>query len=114
MAQLPKPPRSFQRFVQRFPELGQAWELLAQGGKSAGPLDDRTQRLVKLGIAIGALREGAVHSAARKGLASGLSLEELEQVVALSASTIGLPAAVAAFTWVHDVAGDDEGEVGEA
>jgi len=33
----------------------------------------------------------------------GISIEELEQVVALAAGTMGMPATVAAFTWVRDV-----------
>lgn len=28
--------------------------------------------------------------------------EELEQVVALAAGTLGMPATVAAFTWIND------------
>jgi alkylhydroperoxidase/carboxymuconolactone decarboxylase family protein YurZ len=33
----------------------------------------------------------------------GISVEEIEQVVALAAGTLGMPATVAAFTWVRDV-----------
>jgi alkylhydroperoxidase/carboxymuconolactone decarboxylase family protein YurZ len=58
--------------------------------------------LVKLGIAIGAMREGAVHSSVRKARAAGASAAEMQQVLALAATTIGFPATVAAFTWVRD------------
>ena len=98
-----KAPKAFTEFVERFPELGEAWDLLRKG-ESAGPLDEKTLRLVKLGIAIGAQRSGSVSSGVRKGLAKGLTLEEIEQVVACGASTLGLPATVAAFGWVRDVA----------
>lgn len=98
-----RPPKTYQEFVSRFPAIGQGWELLREGAEEAGPLDEKTLRLVKLGIAVGALREGAVHSAARRALDAGVSPQALEQVVALSASTIGLPSAVAAFTWVRDL-----------
>lgn len=98
----PRPPRTFHEFVSRFPALGEAWDLLHDAG-AAGPLDERTQRLVKLAVSVGALREGAVHSAVRKCIASGCAREEVEQVLALSASTIGLPATVATYTWVRDV-----------
>ena len=101
-AELPPPPDTYQRFVARFPKLGEAWGLLAEGGQE-GSLSERERRLVKLALAIGAAREGAVHSAARKAPAGGISRAELEQVVALAASTIGLPATVAAWTWVQDV-----------
>ena len=90
----PRPPKMHQEFVNRFPKLQEAWESIAEAGKE-GPLDERTARLVKLGIAIGALREGAVHASVRKGLSLGISKEEIEQVVALAAGTIGLPATAA-------------------
>ncbi len=98
------PPKMYQRFVRRYPKLSQAWDLMAEQGQE-GPLDGKTVRLVKLGIAIGAMREGAVHSNVRKGEAIGITTEEMEQVVALAASTLGLPATVAAFSWLQDVLG---------
>jgi alkylhydroperoxidase/carboxymuconolactone decarboxylase family protein YurZ len=98
-----KPPALHQQFVRRFPHLGEAWDLVNEQGAD-GPLDARTQRLLKLAIAIGALREGAVHSGVRKAQDVGASLAEMEQVVALAASTIGLPAAVAAWSWVKEEA----------
>jgi 4-carboxymuconolactone decarboxylase len=101
MNPLPKPPDAYLDFTKRFPKLGKAWEQLGDAGRE-GPLDDKTARLVKLGIAIGCLREGAVHSAARKALAAGAKSEELEQVIALAASTIGLPSTVAVYTWILD------------
>lgn len=96
------PPRAYRDFVQRFPQLGAAWDLINEAG-SDGPLDERTCRLIKLGITIGALREGAVHSSARKALGMGITAAELEQVVALAAGTLGLPSTVAAHTWVKEV-----------
>jgi 4-carboxymuconolactone decarboxylase len=100
---LSKPPALHQQFVKRFPHLGEAWDLVNEEG-SAGPLDAKTQRLLKLAIAIGAMREGAVHSGVRKARDVGATLAEMEQVVALAASTIGLPAAVAAWSWVKEEA----------
>ena len=69
-----------------------------------GPLDARTQRLVKLAIAVGAQRESAVHSAVRKALDEGVSLAEMEQLVPLAAPTIGFPASVAAWSWITETA----------
>ena len=97
-----RPPAAHQAFVSRFPRIGQAWDLVSEEG-AAGPLDAKTQRLLKLAIAIGALREGAVHSGVRKARDAGASTEEIEQVVALAASTTGFPSAVAAWSWVRDV-----------
>ena len=70
MTELPKPPSTHTEFVECYPELGRAWELMAEGGKN-GPLDDDTARLVKLGVAIGAMREGSVHASVRKATAQG-------------------------------------------
>jgi alkylhydroperoxidase/carboxymuconolactone decarboxylase family protein YurZ len=101
MSTVPKPPETYQAFVKRYPKIGQAWESIAQAGKE-GPLDEKTLRLIKLGIALGALREGAVHANVRKALAAGISRDEIEQVIALAAGTLGLPATVAVFSWVQD------------
>ncbi|MBM4016572.1 MAG: carboxymuconolactone decarboxylase family protein [Planctomycetes bacterium] len=99
---LKKAPPAYQLFVKRFPGLGRAWEQLGDAGAAAGPLDARTQRLIKLALAIGSRQEGAVHSGVRKALAAGATAAELEQVVALAASLIGLPATVAAFCQVRE------------
>ena len=97
-------PAAHSRFVARFTRLGRAWDLVNEEG-GAGPLDAKTRRLLKLGVAIGALREGAVHSGVRKACDAGASLAEMEQVVALAASTIGFPASVAVWNWVREEAG---------
>ena len=99
-----KPPRTYERFVERYPKLGEAWTAIREA-EAQGPLDGRVARLVKLAIAIGALKEGAVHSAARKALAAGITRAEVEQVVALAAATIGLPSTVAVDTWVQEILG---------
>jgi alkylhydroperoxidase/carboxymuconolactone decarboxylase family protein YurZ len=96
-----RPPARHRAFVRRFPHLGEAWDLVNEEG-AAGPLDAKTQRLLKLAVAIGAMREGAVHSGVRKARDAGATTAEMEQVVALAASTIGLPAAVAAWSWLRD------------
>jgi len=98
-----QPPAAYQEFVRRFPRLGRAWEL-ANVEAGDGPLDERTQRLVKLAIAIGAQRQSAVHSAVRKARDAGMSLAEMEQVVPLAASTIGFPASVAVWSWIRETA----------
>jgi len=102
MAKAPKPPRTYVEFVRRFPKLEVAWRAMNEA-EQEGPLDERTQRLVKLGISIGAMREGAVHSNVRKALALGITPEEIMQVVALAASNLGMPSTVAIYSWIRDV-----------
>ncbi len=97
-----KPPRTFDEFSTTFPKLREAWDLLGEAA-GEGPLDEKTQRLVKLAIAIGAMREGAVHSSVRKGRAKGVTDAEMNQVVALAASVIGMPSAVAVWTWIREI-----------
>ncbi len=104
MATTPQPPETYQQFVTRYPKIAQAWESIAVAGRE-GPLDEKTVRLIKLGIALGAMREGAVHANVRKALALGISPLEIEQVLALTAGTLGLPAAVAVYSWVQDTMG---------
>lgn len=98
----PKPPPNHLRFVKRYPLLGEAWELIGRAGRE-GPLDEKSVRLIKLAVAMGAMREGAVHSNVRRALAEGLNREEVEQVLALAAGTLGMSATAAVFTWVGDI-----------
>lgn len=109
MSEPSRPPATHQAFVRRFPRIGRAWDLVNEEG-ATGSLDAKTQRLLKLAIAIGAMREGAVHSGVRKARDAGASAEEIEQVVALAASTIGFPSAVAAWSWVRDVRDGESAE----
>ena len=103
---LPKPPKRYREFTKRYPGLASAWESINEAG-AQGPLDARTRRLVKLAVSMGAMREGAVRSGVRKGIAEGLSVAEIEQVIALATGTIGLPAAVACWSWVASAREDD-------
>jgi 4-carboxymuconolactone decarboxylase len=108
MAKLPKPPRRYVEFVSRYPKLDVAWRAINDAGQE-GPLDERVQRLAKLALAIGAMREGAVHSNVRKALTIGITREEIEQVVALAAGTLGMPSTVAVFSWVTDELAKERG-----
>jgi alkylhydroperoxidase/carboxymuconolactone decarboxylase family protein YurZ len=70
---------------------------------AAGPLDEKTRALVKLGIALGSQQEGAVHAHVRKSLEAGASADEIRHVALLSIPTLGFPATMAALTWIEDV-----------
>lgn len=102
MSENKRPPKAYRSFIDTYPKLGEAWER-ARAQESDGPLDEASRRLVKVAIAVGAMRQGAVHSSVRKALAAGVKEEEILQVVALAATTLGFPSAVAVFTWVRDV-----------
>jgi len=98
---LPKAPKRYRNFVKRYPGLARAWDSINEAG-SDGPLDRRTQRLVKMAAAMGAMREGAVRSGARKAAAEGIPLAEIEQLIPLVAGIVGLPSSVACWGWVRD------------
>jgi alkylhydroperoxidase/carboxymuconolactone decarboxylase family protein YurZ len=99
---MPKPSTAGEQIRTRHPEIWQAFINLAQACHNAGPLDEKTRRLVKLAIAVGAGTEGGTHSALRHAAEAGVSAEEMEHVVLLSITTIGLPAAGRALTWIQD------------
>ena len=97
MRKLPQP---FEDVGRQHPKVFQAYEALAAAAHEAGPLDQRTRRLVKLAIAIGARLEGAVRSHTWQAKEAGISEAEIDHVVLLALTTIGLPSMVAARTWV--------------
>jgi alkylhydroperoxidase/carboxymuconolactone decarboxylase family protein YurZ len=96
-------PPSVSDFRKKHPEVWDAFAALGAKIHAAGPLEEKTRRLVKLGLAIGHRHEGAVHSATRQALAANASHEELFHVAILSVTTIGWPSAYAAMTWISDV-----------
>lgn len=95
----PRAPKTYDAFVREFPKLGEAWEAM-RAAEEGGPFGERAMRLLKLAVAIGSGKEGPVHSAVRKARSAGCSDAEIRHVVALAASTIGLPPAVAAYSWI--------------
>lgn len=101
-AKTAKPPKVYDEYVARFPALSKAWEDMGAAAREDGTLDDRECRLVKLGLSIGAQRQGAVQAAVRQARAAGVTVEEIEQTAALAATTIGVPASVAAWSWIRD------------
>jgi alkylhydroperoxidase/carboxymuconolactone decarboxylase family protein YurZ len=98
-----KPPKRFQQFQKKYKKVSDAYERLGTAVHGAGPLDEKTRALVKLGISSGARLEGAVHSHVRKALDAGATPEEMRHVALLALPTIGLPSMMAAMSWIDDV-----------
>jgi alkylhydroperoxidase/carboxymuconolactone decarboxylase family protein YurZ len=96
-------PKRFKKFKNDFPKVASAYEALGDAVHGAGPLDEKTRALVKLGISAGARLEGGFHSHVRKALDSGVSKEEMVHAVLLALPTIGLPSMMAALSWIDDV-----------
>jgi alkylhydroperoxidase/carboxymuconolactone decarboxylase family protein YurZ len=91
------------------PELWRAFQALGAETGRAGPLSEREQRLVNVALALGGDSEGATHSHARRGVADGLSPQELEHVAFLAITTLGWPQAIRGLTWIRDVTRNGKG-----
>src|SRR5512132_170397 len=98
-----KLPSAYRRFAEAHPKLTAAYEQLSQATLTEGPLDRKTAELVKIGIALGARLEGAVHSHVRRAREAGASADELRHAVRLALTTVGFPTMMAALGWVEDV-----------
>jgi 4-carboxymuconolactone decarboxylase len=96
-------PNVYLRFRGDYPQVATALDGLAEAVDKTGPLDERTARLVKLALAVGALAEGAVRSNVRKALSAGASAEEVRQVGVMAITTCGFPAAIAGIGWIDEV-----------
>lgn len=97
-----KLPGTFKRFARRFPELVEAHERADRAAKAAGPLDEKTCALVKIGICVGAGLESALRAHVRRARQAGAGEEEIEQAIAQAMTTCGFPRTVAAWSWAHE------------
>ena len=100
-------PDVYTDFRENYPDVAQALDALGAATGAAGPLEKRTQRLVKLGIAIGGLAEGAVRSNTRRALELGIPAEELRHVALLAITTASFPTAIAGLSWIEEVLGTE-------
>ena len=96
-------PKIYEKFTDAYPELMNRYQELGKACRKAGPLEEKNQDLIKLGIAIGFNSKGAVMSSVRKALASGASDAEIRQTVLLGLTTTGFPNMIAAMGWVMEV-----------
>ena len=96
-------PEIYREFQERYPEVSRAYDALASTCHEWGPLDAKTRRLVKLGIAIGLVSDGAVRSHARRALDEGVSPDELRHAVLMTVTTAGYPTMIATMKWVEEV-----------
>ena len=95
-------PRSVTKFAGDYPEVWQTFNQLGDQCHQAGPLDERSRRLVKVGLAVGAGLEGATRSAVRRAIEAGIAADEIRHVIVLSMTTLGFPEAIRAMTWVDE------------
>ena len=73
-------PKAVNQFRKSHPNVWKAFNELGDRCHEGGPLDEKTRRLVKLALAIGAGLEGATHSAVRNARKSGIAPKELSLI----------------------------------
>ncbi|WDP90672.1 MAG: carboxymuconolactone decarboxylase family protein [Desulfobacter sp.] len=96
-------PEKYKTFSSDYPEIFKAYKEMGTLIRESGPLDEKSQNLVKLGIAVGANSRGGVMSHTRKALDSGATKEEIKHAVLLALSTTGFPNMIAAMYWADEV-----------
>lgn len=96
-------PSVYVRFREQYPGVTTALDGLGEAIDGAGPLDARTVRLVKLGLAVGSASQGDVRSNTRKALAAGVSPDEIRHTALLAITSCGFPAAIAGLGWIDEV-----------
>ena len=101
-------PKVYQNFQKNYPDVFKDYKQLGISTRAAGPLDEKTQNLVKLGISVGVNSRGGVMSSARKALTAGASAKEIEHAVLLGMPTTGFPNTIAALSWVQEVLDEAE------
>ncbi len=99
-------PEPYRRFQQKYPAIFSAYAALGATIHSESSLSERERALIKLGMAVGAQHEGALHAHVRKALDSGVAPDDIRQVVLLAIPSLGFPAMMAAMTWVEDILGE--------
>jgi 4-carboxymuconolactone decarboxylase len=98
-----KLPSAYRRFAAEQPTITAAYEALGEACLGEGPLDRRQAELVKIGIAVGARLEGAMHAHVRRALDAGAKPEEIRHAVRLALTTVGFPTMMTALAWANDV-----------
>lgn len=97
-----KLPSAYQRFAAEYPRIMQAYEALGDATLD-GPLARKTAELVKLGIAVGARLEGAVHAHVRRARDAGANPDEIRHTIRLALTTVGFPTMMSALSWANDI-----------
>ncbi len=98
-----KLPSAYRTFARENPRMIQAYEALSEASLTGGPLDRQTAALVKLGIAVGARLESAVHAHVRRAVEAGCSPDAIRHAIRLAVTTVGFSTMMTALSWADDV-----------
>ncbi|MDJ0784888.1 MAG: carboxymuconolactone decarboxylase family protein [Desulfosarcinaceae bacterium] len=94
-------PKTFKNIVKKYPQVWEAHQQLTKACAKAGPLDQKTRHLIKIGICVGAGLETATKRHALMAKENGAINEEIFHVVLLAMTTCGHPKAAAGYKWVQ-------------
>ena len=98
-----KLPSAYRRFAEEQPRVIKAYEALGEATLTEGALDRKTVELVKIGIALGARLEGALHAHVRRAVDAGATAEEIRHAIRHGLTTVGFPTMMTALSWANDV-----------
>ncbi len=101
-------PKKYTDFSSNYPDVFEHYQKLGTACREAGPLDKKTQNLIKLGIAAGANSRGGVMSHTRKALEAGATAEEINHTLLLTLTTLGFPNMISAMSWANEVINSQE------
>jgi alkylhydroperoxidase/carboxymuconolactone decarboxylase family protein YurZ len=88
----------------------EAYEQVSQACLEEGPLERKTAELVKIGMAVGAQLDGAVHSHVRRALEAGARADEIRHAIRLALTTLGFPTMMKALSLANDVLSGEPGQ----
>jgi 4-carboxymuconolactone decarboxylase len=96
-------PTEYNDIEKKYPQIAKTHHQMADLCHAAGPLDEKSRRLIKLAASIGAGIKGAIKSHVRRALSIGIEPDELRHTAVLTATTIGFPNMVSALRWIEEV-----------
>lgn len=99
---LPKPPRFYEEFTEKYPQVAAKYEALGNAVHDTGPLSERDRALIKLAISGSHLFSSAFKAHIRKAMTCGITRQEIEHVVLLFLPTVGFPSMMAALGIVDE------------
>ena len=98
-------PEYYADFQKKYPRVAQDFGQLAQACHQAGPLDTKSRRLIKVGIAIGIGSEGDLQSHVIQALEEGVTADEIRHAILQSLTTAGFPKMIVAMRWAEEIIG---------
>ena len=93
-------------FQKIYPRVAQDFGQRARACHQAGPLDTKSRRLIKVGIAIGIGSEGDLQSHVIQALEEGVTADEIRHAILQSLTTAGFPKMIVAMRWAEEIIGD--------